>query len=114
MGVETVASKANCALRDDARQYGLVRFGGRPAVVHGVHFPLRLSMIAETAVTTRTTTRLMTATVLALTAGSAALRAASLDHLVGAADEVAPSHANCPLRTKPTEGSVVRHSNFGG
>jgi len=40
-------------------------------------------MIAETAITTRTT-RLMTATVLALTARSAALRGASLDHLVGA------------------------------
>ena len=87
MGVETVASKANCALRDDARQYGLVRFGGRPAVVHGVHFPLGLSKNADTASTTRTSARLMTATVLALTAGSAALRAASLDHLVGAAEQ---------------------------
>src|SRR5262245_64525281 len=45
--------------------------------------PLRSSMIAETAITTRTSARLMTATVLALTAKSTALRAASLDHLVG-------------------------------
>jgi len=40
-------------------------------------------MIAEAAITTRTSARLMTATVLALTAMHAALRAASLDHLVG-------------------------------
>jgi hypothetical protein len=25
-------------------------------------------------------------------------------------DEVAPFHANCPSRTKPIKGSVVRHS----
>jgi hypothetical protein len=46
-----------------------------------------LSKNAETASTTRTTARLMTATVLALTAMHAALRAASLDHLVSAAEQ---------------------------
>jgi hypothetical protein len=46
-----------------------------------------LSVIAETAITTSTTARLMTATVLALTAMHAALRAASLDHLVGAGEQ---------------------------
>ena len=74
MGVETVASKANCALRNDAGQYGAL-------------FPPSLSKNAETASTTRTTARLITATVLALTAMHAALRAASLDHLVGAEQE---------------------------
>jgi hypothetical protein len=50
--------------------------------------PLRSSMIAETAITTRTTARLMTATVLALTARSAASRGVSLDHLVGAGEQL--------------------------
>ena len=44
-------------------------------------------MKPETAITTRTSARLMTATVLALTAMHAALRVASLDHLVGAAEQ---------------------------
>jgi hypothetical protein len=47
-----------------------------------------LSKNAETASTTRTNARLMTATVLALTAMHAALPASSLDHLVGERQEI--------------------------
>ena len=61
MEVETATSKVNCALCNDAKQYG-------------AHFPLGLSKNAETASTTRITARLTTATVLALTARSAASR----------------------------------------
>ena len=68
-----------------------------------------LLMIAETAVTTRTSARLMTATVLALTARSAVLRAGSLDHLVGAGEQ----RGAAMLRIKDEKGGACKPVNAG-